>query len=52
MAFADTQIRKLRSKLKPAHIKSREADGATNLLERAVGSNRDSARPGSTSAPC
>lgn len=29
MAFADTQIRKLRSKLKPAHIKTREADGAT-----------------------
>ena len=29
MAFADTQIRKLRSKLKPAHIKTREADGNT-----------------------
>ena len=29
MAFADTQIRKLRSKLKPAHIKTREADGIT-----------------------
>jgi DNA recombination protein Rad52 len=27
MAFADTQIRKLKSKLKPAHIKTREADG-------------------------
>ena len=27
MAFADTQMRKLRSKLKPAHIKTREADG-------------------------
>ena len=29
MAFADTQIRKLRSQLKPAHIKTREADGNT-----------------------
>ena len=29
MAFADTQIRKLKSKLKPAHIKTREADGIT-----------------------
>lgn len=29
MAFADTTIRKLRSKLKPAHIKTREADGTT-----------------------
>ena len=29
MAFSDTQIRKLRSKLKPAHIKTREADGNT-----------------------
>ena len=27
MAFADTQIRKLKSKLKAAHIKTREADG-------------------------
>jgi DNA recombination protein Rad52 len=27
MAFADTQIRKLKAKLKPAHVKSREADG-------------------------
>jgi DNA recombination protein Rad52 len=27
MAFADAQIRKLKSKLKPAHIKTREADG-------------------------
>ena len=29
MAFADTQVRKLRSKLKPAHIKTRESDGIT-----------------------
>ena len=29
MAFADTQVRKLKSKLKPAHIKTREADGIT-----------------------
>lgn len=29
MAFAPTQIRKLKSKLKPAHIKTREADGNT-----------------------
>jgi DNA recombination protein Rad52 len=27
MAFADTQIRKLKAKLKPLHVKSREADG-------------------------
>jgi DNA recombination protein Rad52 len=29
MAFAPTQVRKLKSKLKPAHIKTREADGNT-----------------------
>ena len=29
MAFAATQVRKLKSKLKPAHIKTREADGTT-----------------------
>ena len=29
MAFAPTQVRKLKSKLKPAHIKTREADGTT-----------------------
>jgi DNA recombination protein Rad52 len=29
MAFAVTQVRKLKSKLKPAHIKTREADGTT-----------------------
>jgi len=29
MTFADTQVRKLKAKLKPACIKSREADGTT-----------------------
>lgn len=29
MAFAATQVRKLKSKLKPVHIKTREADGTT-----------------------
>jgi recombination DNA repair RAD52 pathway protein len=27
MSFADSQIRKLRAKLKPAHVKTREAEG-------------------------
>ena len=29
MSFTQTQVRKLRSKLKPQHVKTREADGIT-----------------------
>ena len=29
MSFTQTQVRKLRSKLKPQHIRTREADGAS-----------------------